>query len=75
MACRVGMSTEPYGRINYWMNEEGHSQYQILASNLTYDEALAREKQEAEARGCKQTEGGPLVEGPVWTVYLVFGGR
>ena len=51
MACRVGMSTSPQDRIAYWKRREGHTYSKILASRLTYDQALAREKREAQARG------------------------
>ena len=69
------MSTDPYSRINYWMAQEGHTSYQILATNLTYDEAIQRERVEALSLGCKQSEGGPFINGRVWSVYRVSGGR
>lgn len=75
MTCRVGMSTDPYTRINYWMALEGHTSYQILATNLTYEEALERERIEALSVGCKQSAGGPHMGGRVWSVYRVSGGR
>lgn len=75
MACRVGMSTDPYARINYWMSHEGHTHYQILATNLTYEEALDRESVEALSLDCRQSGGGPRVGGRVWSVYRVSGGR
>ena len=72
MACRVGMSTDPQTRIQYWKNEEGYLYSQILASGLTYDQALAREKLEAEARNCKYQGGGAKVTGYVYSVYYVW---
>ena len=57
MACRVGMSATPEERIKHWKKAEGYTQGSILATGLTYDEALAREKAEATARGCKQSGG------------------
>ena len=54
MACRVGMSTNPQERMEYWARVEGHSHSQILAVGLTYDEAHVRERAEAQARGCKR---------------------
>lgn len=75
MACRVGMSTSPQDRIAYWKRREGHTYSKILASRLTYDQALAREKREAQARGCRYRGGGEQVAGRVWSVYYVSGGK
>ena len=75
MACRVGMSTDPYESIDYWTQKEGHTHSRILARNLTYEQALAREKKEAEERGCNSKSGGAVLPGRVWYVYLVWGGR
>lgn len=75
MSCRVGSSTNPEERIKYWKDKEGHTGSEILAEALTYDEAKVLEKHEAEKRGCEQEEGGPRVEGPVWSVYHVWGSR
>ena len=50
MACRVGMSTNPQERMEYWARVEGHTHSQILAVGLTYDEAHVRERAEAQAR-------------------------
>lgn len=75
MACRVGMSTTPYTRINYWKETEGHTYGKILASGLTYRQALELEKEEAAARGCRASGGGPRKSGKVWSVYYVSGGR
>ena len=74
MACRVGMSTTPYERIVHWMEKEGHSKYEILASHLTFDEALKREKAEALARGCHYRLGGKDNGLDNWSIYLVSGG-
>ena len=72
MACRVGMSTSPKERAQEWARDEGHTHYDILASGLTYDEALVREELEAEARGCTASGGGPRISGNVWSVYIVW---
>ena len=74
MACRVGMSTNPDERIRYWKEQEGHTYSTILARRLTYDGALAREKQEAEDRGCRYSGGGQRISGRVWSVYYLSGG-
>lgn len=72
MACRVGMSTTPYTRMQYWKEEEGYTDGEILHSNLTYDEATKLEREEAQSRGCKYGEGGERKEGNVWSVYHVW---
>ena len=75
MACRVGMSTSPSARIQYWKNREGHTYSKILAQGLTYKQAQEYEKRVAKAKGCKQSSGGSRVAGKVWSVYYVSGGR
>ncbi len=74
MACRVGMSTTPYTRIEYWRQREGHTHGKVLAARLTYEDAQAQEKQEAERRNCYAEPGGEHVPGRVWSVYVVSGG-
>ena len=74
MGCRVGMSTHPYDRIDYWKAQEGHTYGRVLASGLTYQEALDREKSEAQGRDCFYYGGGSYVSGKVWSVYYVSGG-
>ena len=74
MACRVGMSTNPSERIQYWKNKEGYSHGMILVSGLTYSEAHDRERTEALNRGCAQSPGGAFVSGRVWSVYYVWHG-
>ena len=69
------MSTDPQSRIDYWKREEGHTHGVVLARGLTYDGALAREKREAEDRGCEQSGGGPRNDLSNWSVYHVWGGR
>ena len=75
MACRVGMSTTPEQRINHWKRVEGHTNGEVLVRGLTYDQAKAREQQEAYNRGCRQSEGGPRNGLANWAVYHVWGGR
>ena len=74
MACRVGRYTDPEERIAYWKEQEGHTGGEILASGLTYEEAGARTKAEAERLGCHHALGGPHEPGRVWSVYHVWGG-
>lgn len=75
MGCRVGMSTTPLERINYWKDKEGHTGGEILASALTYKQATAREKSEAEQRGCYYQPGGVDNGLSNWSVYHVWGGK
>ena len=75
MACRVGMSQTPLERIEHWKKTEGHTDGKILASGLTYDQATAREKTEAQRLGCHYQGGGERSPGAVWSVYHVWGGR
>ena len=73
MACRVGMSTNPDERIEYWKKEENCTSGYVVKSGLTYDEALAEEKRLAKEHGCRQSGGGPRVSGWVWSVYYMGG--
>ena len=70
MPCRVGMSTNPQERRQYWSGQVRNlHNWRILASGLTYEQALAREENEARQRGCVAEPGGPRMDGPVWSVY------
>ena len=73
MACRVGMSTDPETRIAHWKRVEGYTRSRILASKLSYDQALTRELREANARGCKRAPGGRRNGLRNWSVYHVWG--
>ena len=73
MACRIGMSTDPKERIDHWKQKENCTSGTVIASGLTYDEALAREQQEARAGGCRHDDGGPRIAGRVWSVYRMDG--
>ena len=73
MACRVGMSTNPDERIKYWKETEKCTDGYVVASELTYDEALTKEKELADLYGCRQSGGGPRVSGRVWSVYYMSG--
>ena len=74
MACQVGMSTDPDGRIDYWKKTEGHTHSKILASGLTFHGTLKREKKEAQERGCTYHPGGSDNGRSNWSVYYVSGG-
>lgn len=75
MACRVGMSTDPNERIDYWKRTEGHLAGRVLATGLTYDDALEVERREARRLGCVQAAGGAREGGRVWAVYHVWGAK
>ena len=68
------MSTAPGERIEHWRREEGHTDGEVLASSLCYDEAQALEKKVAKELKCEAAPGGPRIEGQVWSVYCVWGG-
>ena len=74
MACRVGTSRAPNARLQYRKDVEGHKFGKVLYENLTYDRALAKEKEEAALRGCHQQSGGPRTSTSDWAVYYVSGG-
>ena len=74
MGCRVGMSTTPRERIEYWMKKEGHKSGAILVSDLSYDEAQKRESEEATKRGCYSKPGGERNGKCNWSVYHLWGG-
>ena len=74
MGCRVGMSTKPEERIQYWKRKEGHTDSKILACGLTYEKAQEMEAFEAEMKGCQSSGGGERVDGVAWCVYCVWGG-
>ena len=70
MPCRVGMTTDPSERRRHW--ESRHStlrNWQIVARNLTYAEALRREESVADTYGCVRAPGGRRVEGRDYVVY------
>jgi len=78
MTCRIGISTEPQSQIDHWKRKEGQTHSRILARNLTYGAAQARESREAAKRGCRGAPGGDPGSNRntyVWSVYHFWGGR
>ena len=77
MACRIGMSSKPYTRISHWRSQcesrGGSFSFYILANNLTYEEAQARENAERIlcGTGCQGAPGGQRLPGRIYTVYRV----
>ena len=68
--CRVGMTTDLQARRSAWRAQYPNLRnWQILASGLTYDEALRVERLEAERRGCESSGGGPRNNQSNWSVY------
>ena len=77
MACRIGMSSNPRGRIDHWRAQcsrrNGKFRSKILDSGLTYNEAQALERRKARECGnhCQQESGGERKPGRVYSVYRV----
>ena len=70
MACRIGTTTDLTTMRAYWKSQHPQLRnWKILASALSYYEALNREKVEALNRGCVYTPRAHYVEGNVWSVY------
>ena len=74
MACRIGMSTNVTNRVRE-LKDEGkvpeNASLRILARDLTYEEANARETSARTACGphCAGQSGGDYKAGRVWSVY------
>ena len=75
MACRVGMAkaANVQDRIDHWKSVEGYRYHEILASGLSYSQATDREADEAKARGCRSSAGGPSDSDHDWMVYHLWG--
>ena len=70
MACRVGMTTDPVERQRHWRGQYPYmTNWQILRSQLTYNEALEWERYYAGLYGCVSHPGGSSVLGRVWSIY------
>lgn len=70
MPCYIGMSTDVGSRLTAHRRAyPAIRNSRIIASGLTYDEALARERSAAQRMGCHQSGGGLRVDGRVWSVY------
>ena len=54
------------------MEKEDHTNFDILADELTYEEAQRLEDAAAKERGCTAEPGGRKVPGSVWSVYVVW---
>ena len=75
--CRVGMAkaANVHARISQWMQQEGHTQWRILYTGLTYQGATRKEREAAEYHGCAYGSGGPSDTDYDWCVYQVWGGN
>ena len=70
MPCRVGMTTDLAERKRYWETQYPNlKNWQVLHRNLTYDEAIVTEKQEAQDRNCEAAAGGERVPGGAYSIY------
>lgn len=72
MACRVGITTDPEGREQYWKQEHPTLRnWKIIAKYASKSAAQAREDTEAEERNCVAHAGGddPDDANALWHVY------
>ena len=73
MACRVGITTNPKGRKQYWESQyPGLRKWQILSRHRTKVAAQNKERIVAKQHGCDAHPGG---SGPVrgaWNVYHFY---
>lgn len=70
MACRIGITTNPKGRRQYW--EQRHStlsNWTILKTFTNKADAQRYETAEAKRRGCVAHPGGDGAEIDTWSVY------
>lgn len=64
MPCRVGITTNPDERKQYWQNRVvGFENMRILASYNSKEEAQKHENSHASRTGCKVNAGGPDAPG------------
>ncbi len=69
MPCRVGITTRPEERRAEWENKVvGLSNWRILNSYPTKQQAQQHEDRYAVQTGCKASHGGPDAPG-LWHVY------
>ncbi len=70
MACRVGITTNPEERKKDWEKEyPGLKNWTIIARNLSYSDAQAKEDEYARKNGCISRPGGPDNGKNNWVVY------
>ena len=63
MACRVGISVQPYHRIAEWKKRERHLTVEVLAWSMSYEDAFDLMRAEAQKRGCSQEPDRKRVAG------------
>ena len=69
MPCRVGITTNPTERKAYWERQViGLSNWRILGTYPSKQEAQAHETRYAASSGCQAHAGGPDASG-TWSVY------
>ena len=70
MRCRVGITTNPEGRKQYWKRKHPTLRnWKILGRHKTKSSAQTRETAEAKRRGCDASPGGGGQEVATWHVY------
>jgi len=74
MACRVGMTTDPEGRRQYWKSKHRNFRnWTILHRTRSKARAQQLESREAEARNCEYHPGGGGPDFGDWYVdYFQF---
>jgi len=69
MPCRVGITTDPESRRAYWESQVvGFSNWRILKSFRSKNQAQEYENQYAAQYDCEAHGGGPAIAG-TWCVY------
>ena len=70
MAWKVGITTDPEKRKQYWQSLHPHLEgWRIIASGLSYSDAQREEIECARRCGCESHSGGPDITGNIWSVY------
>lgn len=70
MACRVGITTNPEERKQYWKGQHpALRNWEILESGLSYSQAQRKENEYASRLGCQSYPGGPNNGQYNWSVY------
>ncbi len=71
MACRIGITTDPDERKQYWQSRcRGFKNWRILERGLTKAQADAAEQRLAKQHNCEAHAGGPSIPGQSWSVYF-----
>ena len=73
MACRVGMTTNPEERKQYWKSRHRNfRRWTILSTHYTKSAAQKAERAAAERYGCESHAGGTGRKTTTWYVYRFY---